>query len=543
MGVALGIAGLYSPLIANAQFATGGAGLYRNQIVWFSWGASGANIPQAGTTVVNSFNIEGQFLRVTCGLSGIGGSGADPDFVAYRPGNWSGDGFDDLYNIGGTGTANTLIVGLAGRNNAATATATLTCSATFGPANTSADPAYPLTGLVFADAEQSGNAEYVEATIAGGTWRIIDRFRTAGCANDATVTVTTTGSNARLRFNAATTTCASGPMGVGFMQGVSTAQIGLQGGGLSALAVGVVVAGADRGDAPTTYGGPFHLASFDFTGGAPAGSAAGTTTNYFTGFTLATLTSPATRLGATVDTETVSQSGTSANGDDTAGSDDEDAIAAAANVSLVPGGTHTLSNVACNGPGFVYGYIDFNRDGDFADANERSAVASCTGSSVNLSWTMPAAAALSSGASYLRLRIGTVDNQVNSPTSAANNGEVEDYPITLVINADLSITKTNTPAFGPSDQAADTVTSGSSTSYALVVSNAGPAAADGAALRDPVPTNLTCTSATCGSPTGGAVCPAPAALTIAALQSAAGVTLPTLPASSSLTFTVTCNVP
>lgn len=110
-------------------------------------------------------------------------------------------------------------------------------------------------------------------------------------------------------------------------------------------------------------------------------------------------------------------------------------------------------------------------------------------------------------------------------------------------NADLSITKTNTPAQGPVDQSGDTVVSASPTTYTVVVRNDGPGAAGGAVLRDPVPTGVSCSTVTCGSATGGAACPPPASVTIAALQSAAGLPLPTLPATGSLTFTLQCSVP
>jgi uncharacterized repeat protein (TIGR01451 family) len=107
-----------------------------------------------------------------------------------------------------------------------------------------------------------------------------------------------------------------------------------------------------------------------------------------------------------------------------------------------------------------------------------------------------------------------------------------------IVAADVSITKTNTPGVnGNVDQAADTVASGVTTAYSIVVSNAGPSAANNTVLRDPVPTGLTCSAVTCGTPTGGAVCPA---VTLAALQAPAGVTIATLPANSSLTFTLTC---
>jgi len=107
-------------------------------------------------------------------------------------------------------------------------------------------------------------------------------------------------------------------------------------------------------------------------------------------------------------------------------------------------------------------------------------------------------------------------------------------------SADVSITKTNTPgANGNVDQAADTVVKGASTAYTLTVRNAGPSAANGTVVRDPATPSLSCVSATCGNAQGGAVCPA---VTVAALQSAGGVTIATLPANGSLDITLTCNV-
>ena len=106
--------------------------------------------------------------------------------------------------------------------------------------------------------------------------------------------------------------------------------------------------------------------------------------------------------------------------------------------------------------------------------------------------------------------------------------------------SDVSVTKTNTPGVnGNVDQAADTVVQGSTVNYAIVVSNAGPNAANGTVLRHPAPMNLNCTAVSCGAATGGAVCPA---VSVAGLQSVAGVGIATLPASGALTFNVTCTV-
>ena len=108
----------------------------------------------------------------------------------------------------------------------------------------------------------------------------------------------------------------------------------------------------------------------------------------------------------------------------------------------------------------------------------------------------------------------------------------------------LVITKTNTPgANGDIDQASDTVTRGSTTNYSIVAANTGPDAADGARLRDPASTGLTCTTATCAVTTGTATCPAATGAALAtALQSATGVAIPALSANSSITVTLTCTV-
>lgn len=130
-----------------------------------------------------------------------------------------------------------------------------------------------------------------------------------------------------------------------------------------------------------------------------------------------------------------------------------------------------------------------------------------------------------------------------TPGGAANNtAQASVDPVC----GNLSITKTNTPGSGATDQTGDTVTRGTSTIYSIVVSNTGPDAANNAVLRDPAPTGLTCTAVSCGSATGGAVCPASGTgagqLSVANLQSGSGVVLPTLPANGSLTFSLTCTV-
>lgn len=105
--------------------------------------------------------------------------------------------------------------------------------------------------------------------------------------------------------------------------------------------------------------------------------------------------------------------------------------------------------------------------------------------------------------------------------------------------ADLSISKTNTPGQnGDVDRSDDTVAFGDPVNYSIVVNNAGPDAADNAVVRDTASSGLSCTAASCVVSSGLAVCPA---VTAAALQSS-GVAIASLPANSSLTFTLGCMV-
>lgn len=123
---------------------------------------------------------------------------------------------------------------------------------------------------------------------------------------------------------------------------------------------------------------------------------------------------------------------------------------------------------------------------------------------------------------------------VSATTGIPGSASSPPSTITVSNQADLAITKTN---------ATTTATSGATTTYSIVVNNAGPAPANGAVVRDPPAAGLTCAAVTCGAPTNGAVCPTETgAALLAALQSNAGVAIPTLPNAGSVTFTLTCTV-
>lgn len=115
-------------------------------------------------------------------------------------------------------------------------------------------------------------------------------------------------------------------------------------------------------------------------------------------------------------------------------------------------------------------------------------------------------------------------------TSTADNSAT--VVLTIKPAANLQITK---------NDGTTTLLTGSTNTYTITVANLGPAAADGAILKDPAATGLNCTEINC-SASGGAVCPLPIQLFVSALQSATGIAVPTFPAGSTATFVLTCGV-
>lgn len=650
---------------AQAQFATGGSGAHRGRIFWVDWGTNGENV-FVGKTITRGFNVgtpasAANRLDITCTLSNATSSGTN-GLSVYTPGSWQGDGLDDLYNIGGNqpgqgANPNTLSVGLA-TPSGTTVEFDFSCSATLGGAP------FALSGLVFADAEASGGTEYVAARLTnGGILRVIDEIaQCRGSDTSIRSAVTVTGSPQEVRFagpaspgvsceNNGTASLRAGPALVGFIDGALSARVIARGGGVSAVAVGAVIDLEFSEAIPASYGtAAVHVLNTNWSGGVAV-----TGGDYNNRANLAVVV-PGVRLGPTIEPDP--------DNDGSVGGSDVDGLpktsgplgagyAAVPPPSGPPGASYTISNIACTGPAFVAGWIDFDGNGSF-DADERSATASCPGGSgtVSLTWTIPADYAMQA-TSYMRLRLAPSATDVNNPTGLATNGEVEDYRLalpqlvptvtlskvttggvgtfsfsgdngfatqnlttaapntavtgatqslaaagttttltegaaadftlsgivctglgaggtatsnlaarTVVLDAaataananitctftnsaiaNLQITKTNTPASGPTDGSNDTVTAGSSVDYSIVVTNTGPGAADGAVVRDPATTGLTCTNAVCGPATNGATCPAATgAALVTALQSSAGVAIPSLPVNGSVTFTLTCNV-
>jgi uncharacterized repeat protein (TIGR01451 family) len=121
-------------------------------------------------------------------------------------------------------------------------------------------------------------------------------------------------------------------------------------------------------------------------------------------------------------------------------------------------------------------------------------------------------------------------------TTPGNNSS--STPVTIGQLANLSVTKTN----GTTSLAA-----GSTTAYTVTFANGGPSAANGALVKDLQSVGLQCTSVTCSATTGGASCPTNMPLSTTVLSGAtsffaAGETITTFPANSTVTLIVNCNV-
>ncbi len=176
---------------------------------------------------------------------------------------------------------------------------------------------------------------------------------------------------------------------------------------------------------------------------------------------------------------------------------------------------------------------DVTREGN--DIEETIATFPAGGS---LIYTVTGTANASAGATIANTASIEAPAVVTDPDDTNNQSSADTSVVTGPLeSADLALVKT-----GPA-----TVAGGGTVTYQLVVSNGGAAGADDASVTDLVPSVLSDVTWTCGNATGGAVCPTlNGALAPGALNSGKGdvnLTIPTFPAGSSLTISVTGTAP
>lgn len=135
-------------------------------------------------------------------------------------------------------------------------------------------------------------------------------------------------------------------------------------------------------------------------------------------------------LGPSVDPEPDGQPDATATGDDNDGNNDDDGVLFS---PLIPGaGSSAL--VTASIPGMLDAWIDFNRNGNWADPGEQIAASLPLAAGANVvPFTVPAAASI--GSSFARFRISTAGNL--PPGGPATDGEVEDYMVTLGAESSL----------------------------------------------------------------------------------------------------------
>ena len=166
----------------------------------------------------------------------------------------------------------------------------------------------------------------------------------------------------------------------------------------------------DYSDAPASYGVPTHK----LTGNLKLGSNA-------------------------PDGESAQPTPLDGTGDDVTGSDDEDGVTFP---TLKQGQAATISATVSGTGGYLQAWIDWNNDGDFADAGEQVATnlqdngtgdTDSTTGKLAFSVTVPATVPAQT---YARFRWSTTSGL--SSTAAATDGEVEDYALTIQAGYSLS---------------------------------------------------------------------------------------------------------
>jgi len=139
---------------------------------------------------------------------------------------------------------------------------------------------------------------------------------------------------------------------------------------------------------------------------------------------------PGISLGNLIDTEADGLPNATATGDDTNNLADEDGVTF--NTAFFAGVPNTITvrtTLPAGAIAYLNAWIDFNGDGDWADAGEQIFTDYIVINGVNnLTFTPPAFTAL--GKTFARFRLSTV--QGLSYTGAAPDGEVEDYQINIV---------------------------------------------------------------------------------------------------------------
>ena len=194
-----------------------------------------------------------------------------------------------------------------------------------------------------------------------------------------------------------------------------------------------VSGGGDFFTGNNTATDPTTINAFDYSDAPTSGTAPnGTDTNNY-GDAIHLIVNTL-KLGATIDSEVSSLASADADGD----GDDDDGITlptltAGATSYKIPAASITATNTT-GSPATLHAWVDFNKNGVFEN-NEYASTTVNTGTNdgnptSDLDWSTITVGA--TGNTFARFRL-TTDNSVTSttPSVTANNGEVEDYSLTI----------------------------------------------------------------------------------------------------------------
>ncbi|NQX42924.1 DUF11 domain-containing protein [Pedobacter steynii] len=418
----------FSSTVSAQVQATGGTGLYKNNIYWLNF--TGLDLA-AGQSKTFTFTVNGTVITAIVDNVAFSSGGAGARLRPYRSGGWQGDRLDRLYNIGGTGTSNTLVNSITTVPDGADATFRIRAYATTG--TSPAD-----IGLVFGNGEDDSPTEFTQGTTDGTNWKLLERIITSTTLSrsmtfsnsDKTVRLNCN-QNAALLYTDKASTSLLSPL---------TINCSVQADGLTGMALGLMTY-TEASDAPLSYGSPIHTLTPTITGGGNPTPGINNTVSLSTPeqITPGTVTKPATpRLGAIsgdFDPAVFTALGTNADADNLNGENDEDGIASFPRLR-VNATTYSVTAAVGNTTGLpvnLVGWIDFNRNGTF-EASEGQQVSVANGATTaTLTWT--GLSGLVAGQTYARFRISNTIAAVlttGTPGSVISNGEVEDYTLQIL---------------------------------------------------------------------------------------------------------------
>jgi uncharacterized repeat protein (TIGR01451 family) len=408
-------------IATGSGYATSGTGTYfgRNAIYWLDWSCGTTKTFVPGDTVTKTWTAPNG-IGIKAILSNI-----TKTLGPYSTGAYGGDRLNKLY--GGVNP-----IGLSNVINGEDPTYKVSFSMTLNGVAIPAD-------IATAEAESTdGPNESATWTTDGDAWQLLERNGTA---------LKTTFSNGGKTLYMDDNPDSGFATLVALTENVSNINVTMFAGGKEAIAFGIFVP-FDYGDAPSTYGSAPHYARRH-----ASGSSQPTTATGISSLTMGTLSYSTPYLGAIgADPEGVplpAVADAPATGDNTSGDNDEDAFTSLPKIGKNT--TYSLNNIPVNNTSGIdatlSAWIDFNKNGVFEASEFVSTTVINGATSQNLSWTMPAGT--TGGSTYARFRIttstlvdlagtATVDERA---TDTANNGEVEDYQVTIVNPADVLLLK------------------------------------------------------------------------------------------------------